>query len=96
MHSFCYDHFFLATCLRLARGLLPNGEITYDKPMINGGYPVGTRAYFSCNDGYIRDSFGPARCNNADSYDPEPYWSVLKAPQCLGNEMSRLIHVFIY
>ena len=44
--------FFVATCSALTRP--ENGAVTYDMSPINDGYPVGTKATYSCHrlDGY--------------------------------------------
>ena len=46
--------FVVATCTPLR---FENGEVWYTEPLVHGGYPVDTRAYFTCNatDGYVLD-----------------------------------------
>ena len=65
-------------CPDLTGGLV-NGKVTFDKSPINGQYPVGTEASFSCNSGYVLNSFGGAKCFKADSNNPNPYWFAFRS-----------------
>ena len=90
-------HFIVANgCPDLTGGLV-NGKITFDKSPVNGQYPVGTIASFSCNSGYVLDAFSFAFCFKADPKNPNPYWFqplpllVFRVAKCEGNKINRLL-----
>ena len=64
-----------------------NGGVNYDRDLINGGYPEGTKASYYCNLGYSRLGSSYATCwfNNKTSVG----WSLNKAhgPDCRGKEI---------
>ena len=78
------------------RGTLSNGEIRFDKSLINGQYPVGTRTRFSCNSGYVLDTIGGGRCKENKLYvNADPYWFTFKSPRCKGNQINRPTNAFL-
>ena len=63
-----YEMFFLGTCSPLG---LSNGQVNYNTSAVNGGYPVDTRASFTCNSGYTRSGSSSRICQNLGGWNQQ-------------------------
>ena len=53
--------------------MLDNGRVRYNKSKnLNGKYPLGTVASFTCNHGYLVEGPGPRTCQISGSLDLKP------------------------
>ena len=59
MVTFYLYHYYVVLCDGLS---LPNGEVNYDPESINGEYPMGTIASFTCNYGYNLNGSNSRTC----------------------------------
>ena len=64
-------HFIVGGCPPYEKKnvVYPNEQIQYDQELINGRYPPGTKATFSCKSGYSAIFSKPARCNQEFWWD---------------------------
>ena len=59
--------YFLVTCGSFI--ILSHGHITYSKSELNLGYPVGTGADFTCNQGYSRSGSSSRTCQTSGNWN---------------------------
>ena len=65
---------------------LPCGTVAYNRNRVNGGYPVGTRADFSCNYGYSRSGPRSRTCQTSGNWNQQ-------TPTCnRSNKITYFIH----
>ena len=50
---------------------LANGAVNYDASPVNGGYPEGTTASYSCNYGYSLSGTRTRTCHNSGNWDQQ-------------------------
>ena len=60
--------FFAGTCSALS---LSNGQVSYNTSTVNGGYPVDTKASFTCNSGHSGSGSGFTICQNSGDWDQQ-------------------------
>ena len=72
---------------------ISNGDITYTKDEMNGNYPVGTRALFQCDDGYVLQGSHNSTCQLLGILDSLGIWDK-NPPQCRSNEIYQFFGVF--
>ena len=65
--------------------LLPNGEVNYDPESINGEYPVGTIASFTCDSGYNLNGSTSRTCQ------PSGNWTQ-RTPDC--EQSKNILHLY--
>ena len=53
---------------------ISNGDITYTKDEMNGNYPIGTRALFQCDDGYVLQGSHGSTCQLIGILDSLGIW----------------------
>ena len=89
MHSlseFCH-YFYAVFCNGFS---LSNGQVTYNLVSMNGQYPVGTTASFTCDSGY--NVVG----SNSITCQPSGTWNQ-QAPNCeQGRNILLFLHYFAY
>ena len=60
--------FPVALCPTISLG---NGEVHYQPSEVDGGYPTGTVAFFSCDEGYITNGSVFVTCQDSGTWDSE-------------------------
>ena len=73
--------FVSVTCTSLT---LINGDVSYSISAIDGRYPVGSTASFTCSDGYIRNGLDSSTCMITGEWMDE-------LPTCIGEKLNILL-----
>ena len=60
---------------------------------MNGNYPIGTRALFQCDDGYVLQGSHGSTCQLLGILDSLGIWDK-NPPQCQSNEIYQFFRVF--
>ena len=58
----------VATCLPVS---ITNGEVEYHLSEVNGSYPTGTLAFFTCDDEYMRTGSLFSTCQGSGIWSPD-------------------------
>ena len=62
------NYYNVVTCPPLS---LDNGQVAYNTPTLNGGYPVDTEASISCNQYHQREGPNSVICQNSGNWSPQ-------------------------
>ena len=72
---------------------ISNGDITYTKDEMNGNYPIGTRALFQCDDGYVLQGSHGSTCQLLGILDSLGIWDKNR-PKCTSNDIYQFLVCF--
>ena len=83
-----YNFFTVVTCAALS---LPNGQISYNKPVVsNGRYPVDTTFSFTYNHGYRRTGSASRSCQTSGN------WTQQSSTCIQSKRMNKILFFIIY